>query len=247
LDPYWRELPGPVWFSGAHVYRRFVQSVVGPAVAVELGAWKGRSTSFMGVEIANSGKPIRFTTVDHWRGSEGEELHDADQDVQSGRLYEVFLENIRPVAAYVNVIRDDSAAAAARFEDGSIDFLYVDASHSYEGVLRDLSAWWPKVKLGGLMAGDDWCFPDRGELGVRNAVRDFFRPSLSRLAIEPGSSPNEKWLQWSIVKCPDMPVSTARGLKRSALWRRMVRRLTGRGPRQTGGQSPRRDSGTSHA
>lgn len=64
MDHYWRGLPGPVWFSGARIYQRYVAGVEGPSIAVELGAWKGRSTCFMGVEIANSGKPIDFYTVD---------------------------------------------------------------------------------------------------------------------------------------------------------------------------------------
>jgi hypothetical protein len=34
----WLDLPGPNWFSGAEIYRRFVAEVTGPAVAVELGA-----------------------------------------------------------------------------------------------------------------------------------------------------------------------------------------------------------------
>jgi hypothetical protein len=223
LDHYWLDLPGPVWFSGANLYRRFVESVTAPAIAVELGAWKGRSACFMGVEIANSGKPIRFTTIDHWRGSDGEELHDADPDVRAGRLYEIFLENVRPVAAFVNVIRDDTVAAAANFDDGSVDFLYIDASHSYDSVLRDLVAWYPKVKTGGLIAGDDWCFPDHGELGVRGAVEDFFGPSLPQVEIERGSPPNENWLQWSIVKRPGMALTSTRGLRRSAFGRKLVR------------------------
>jgi Methyltransferase domain len=223
LDHYWLDLPGPVWFSGANLYRRFVESVTAPAVAVELGAWKGRSACFMGVEIANSGKPIRFTTIDHWRGSAGEEVQEADPDIQSGRLYEVFLENIRPVAERMTVMREDTVAAATTFADGSIDFLYIDANHSYESVLRDLAAWYPKVKTGGLIAGDDWCFPDHGELGVRGAVQDFFGPSLPQVVIEPGSPPNENWLQWSIVKRPGMALASAREMKGSALRRKLVR------------------------
>lgn len=242
MDHYWLDLPGPVWFSGAEIYRRFVENVTGPAVAVELGAWKGRSACFMGVEIANSGKPIRFTTVDHWQGSVGEEVHDSDPDVRSGQLYEVFLENIRPVAGHVGVLRADSAAAAAAFEDESVDFLYIDASHRYEQVLRDLMAWYPKVRPGGLIAGDDWCFPDRGELGVRNAVRDFFRPSLSHLAIEPGSAPNENWSQWSIVKAAGMAVASPEQLKRAAFRRKAVRLLAARGLRHRLRRAPARSS-----
>jgi predicted O-methyltransferase YrrM len=202
MEHYWRDLPGPNWFSGAAIYRRYVDSVRTPSVAVELGAWKGRSTCFMAVEIANSGKAITFYTVDNWQGSIGEEEQEHDPDVQAGRLFGVFQQNVSPVASRVNVIRSDSAAAAERFADGSVDFLYVDAGHSFEGVLSDLAAWFPKVRDGGLIAGDDWC-----QQGVRSAVIAFFGRDRSRIRVEAGE-PNENWLQWSIVKTTDLRVSS---------------------------------------
>ena len=237
MEHYWRDLPGPVWFSGADIYRRYVASVSGPSVAVELGAWKGRSTCCMGVEIANSGKPITFYTVDHWRGVAGEEGYDADPDEAAGRLFATFQQNIAPVASFVNVIRSDSASAAERFVDGSVDFLYVDASHTYAGVLRDLIAWFPKVRTGGLIAGDDWCFSVHGEHCVRNAVRDFFGRASTQIAVEPGSGPNSEWLQWSVVKTTGLqrtPAAkllihrTGRGIQRSLIGR-AGRRILGDG------------------
>jgi len=196
---YWLHLPGPVWFSGADIYASFVASVNGPAVAVELGAWKGRSTSFMGVEISNSGKPIEFYTVDTWGGSPGETGYD-DSDLAAGKLFDIFQANIEPVAGLVQPIRADTVAAAANFADETVDFLYIDASHTYRGVMRDLDAWFPKVKEGGTIAGDDWCNEQSGEFGVRNAVVDFFGPHASEIQVLPGSQPNADWLQWSIVK-----------------------------------------------
>lgn len=231
MEHYWRKLPGPAWFSGADIYRRYVASVRGPSVAVELGAWKGRSTCCMGVEIANSGKPITFYTVDLWDAF-GEDAHLADPDVKARRLFEVFEANIAPVAAHVNVIRSDSAAAAERFADGSVDFLYVDASHSYDGVLRDLVAWFPKVRTGGVIAGDDWCFQFPVERSVRNAVVDFFGPARSRLSIQAGSEPNPDWLQWSIVKTADLKVSSPARLAASRLVRAFARSLPGRALRR---------------
>lgn len=222
MDHYWQALPGPVWFCGAQIYERYVAAVQSPSVAVELGAWKGRSTCFMAVEIANSGKPIEFYTVDTWLGSD-EEAQQRDVDIAAGRLFEEFTLNIAPVADFVNVIRSDTAAAADRFDDCSVDFLYVDASHTYEGVIRDLRAWYPKVRTGGLIAGDDWCFADRG---VKRAVLDFLGEAATDLVLERGSSPHESWLQWSIVKEPEMslaPFGRLAALRASAL--RRLRRL----------------------
>lgn len=50
----------------------------------------------------------------------------------------------------------DSAAAAAHVPDGSLDFVYLDARHDFAGVVADIHAWWPKVKVGGLFAGHDF-------------------------------------------------------------------------------------------
>tara|TARA_B110001452_G_scaffold261267_1_gene259857 strand:- start:64 stop:993 length:930 start_codon:yes stop_codon:yes gene_type:complete len=42
------------------------------------------------------------------------------------------------------------------YADGSFDFIYVDARHDYTGVLQDLGMWWPKLAVGGVMAGHDY-------------------------------------------------------------------------------------------
>jgi peptidoglycan/xylan/chitin deacetylase (PgdA/CDA1 family) len=190
---YWDELPGPMWFSAADIYARQVARAEAGSVFVELGAWKGRGTAFMGVEIANSGKAIRFFTVDHWRGGD-DEGHALDEDVQAGRLYETFLANIAPVSEHVVAIRAETVEAAEQFEDGSVDFVFVDAGHSYEDARADLAAWWPKVKQGGVMAGDDWL-----EDGVQRAASEFFGAEGLEVSVEPGS-PNPEWSQWVVEK-----------------------------------------------
>lgn len=71
------------------------------------------------------------------------------------------------------IIREDSAYAAQYFDDHSLDFVFVDADHSYQGVLRDLLAWKNKVRSGGILAGHDYyiAWP-----GVMQAVDELFCP-----------------------------------------------------------------------
>lgn len=138
------------------------------AIFVEIGAWKGKSAAFMGVEIANSKKRIEFYVVDHWKGSD-ESAHHADPDVRAGRLYEVFLRNIKPVADHIRPIRAPSVGAAAQFEDGTVDLVLLDGGHTYEDVAADIKAWLPKIKPGGVLAGDDYNWT-----GVRRAIEEAF-------------------------------------------------------------------------
>lgn len=53
-----------------------------------------------------------------------------------------------------------------------VDFVYIDADHSYEGVFTDLCTWFPKVREGGIIGGHDY---GRSGFGVTRAVDKFFR------------------------------------------------------------------------
>jgi hypothetical protein len=71
-----------------------------------------------------------------------------------------------------------SADASMDIKDNSLDFVYIDANHSYSYVLQDCRLWWPKVKNGGVLCGHDYSlsFKDyRGTTGthVKEAVEVF--------------------------------------------------------------------------
>lgn len=68
-----------------------------------------------------------------------------------------------------------SLAAPAQIEDGSLDLVFLDADHSYEGVRTDIAAWAPKVKAGGILGGHDYRNPEPGFdfSGVERAVLEW--------------------------------------------------------------------------
>ncbi len=53
-------------------------------------------------------------------------------------------------------IRDYSVPVSKSFADGSLDFVYIDGNHSEPYVTQDIEAWAPKVRSGGIVAGDDY-------------------------------------------------------------------------------------------
>jgi len=72
---------------------------------------------------------------------------------------------------HATILKGDSTNVAKLITDDTLDFVYIDADHSYEAVKADINAWVPKVKNGGIIAGHDY-FTHR-TLGVIEAVDEF--------------------------------------------------------------------------
>ena len=187
MEHFYRQIPG--WFSFRQVYEEALREAQDGAHFVEVGSWKGKSAAFMAVAILRSGKKIRFDCVDTWKGSD-EPKHRADPDVQAGTLYATFLRNIAPVRPNLKVVRKPSVSASTEYADGSLDFVFIDAAHDYQSVVDDIAAWWPKVKTGGTLAGDDF-----NKREVEQAVRDSL-PDGFEMIVGAGSG-----RQWRVRKC----------------------------------------------
>ena len=149
------------------------------AACAEIGTWRG---DFAAV-ILQSRKPSCLYLVDPWEHrSEGEyeqasyggRMEGGQQALES--MYESVLGRFRSEIeeGRVKVLRRRSTDAAATFADGSLDWVYIDGDHSYEGVKADLEAYYRTVKSGGLMAGDDYGHVGSWfEDGVTRAVDEF--------------------------------------------------------------------------
>lgn len=71
------------------------------------------------------------------------------------------------------IIRASSIDAAKALLDESLDFVYIDADHSYDAVKADIAAWAPKVKKGGILSGHDYFHPQNRSVGVVPAVDEY--------------------------------------------------------------------------
>jgi hypothetical protein len=161
MKHYYQKVKG--WFNWPEMYQRAVQLAPNPAVFVEIGCHLGKSTSCLGVEALNSGKRIHIYAIDLW-----------NPENKIGVTPEQFLETVEPVRQLIEPIQGDSKDICWQFKDESVDFVWVDGDHRYPGAIGDIRGWWPKLRYGGWMGGDDLIHG-----GVRKAVEEFFGPECS--------------------------------------------------------------------
>lgn len=174
----WHNIEG--WFNFQDVYDLAVREARDGAAFVEVGAWLGKSTAYMADTIRQSGKGIAFHTVDTWEGCPNDPTGNlAAAMAKEGRsLHSRFLRNIAEcgLTKYVMPLRMASPEAAEHFDNHSLEFVYIDADHSFDAVWADIAAWLPKVKPGGILAGHDF---DWGT--VADAVRKHFGSNYERV------------------------------------------------------------------
>lgn len=165
MQHFYENVPG--FFGFQRLYEDVAKNLKDGQLLVEVGSWFGRSAAFMGVEIANSGKDVEFVCIDPWQDG-GPDLVGTKFEVKTkDELYLSFLRNVEPVKDHIKPLRMTSLEAVNAFEDESIDFLMLDGDHNYPMVKREIQAYMPKMKKGGIISGDDYLWP-----GVTQSVEE---------------------------------------------------------------------------
>jgi hypothetical protein len=170
LNPEFNEIPG--WFAYEELYNTMVDTAPNGSNFVEVGSWFGKSTNYLATKIRESKNNINFTCVDTWKGTDDEELHQNIVNTFNGDIFYEFIDNTVLSNNYgtFNIIKDTSHNAANQFQNSSINFIMLDAGHSYESLMEDIKLWYNKVTPGGIISGDDY-----GVFGgVTQAADEFF-------------------------------------------------------------------------
>ena len=141
-----------------------------PQTFVEIGAWCGKSSLYLGVAAETTGAVLY--SIDHHRGSEenqaGWDYHEAD-------LVDPTIGQIDTLSHWRRAITDsalersvvgvvgDSPTVAARWQQ-PLAFCFIDGGHGEEPAWADYRGWAPQVVLGGWLAIHD-VFPDPADGG----------------------------------------------------------------------------------
>lgn len=171
--------------SKAHEANEHIRDVIGVEVGVDQGihAW----------EILNEWKEIKT-------------LYLVDNYSTRG------LSNYGDARVKVDCFKDrtkwhilPSMEAALLFGPESLDFGYIDASHSYKDVLNDCIRWWPKIKKGGVLCGHDYRLDWHNMKeqspswmnahGVVKAVNEFSEINKLELGTKTDGSASDWWIK----------------------------------------------------
>ncbi len=148
-------------------------------LGAELGVKEGRTTEY----LAKNG--VAMIAVDLWAPQPGNDVKDLGESYEDWD-HEVYLKRFwrNTRGCDVSILRMTTEKAAKHVRDGSLDFVFIDADHTYEGVKADIKDWSPKVRDGGAVIGHDWNWPT-----VRQAVEESISTEITE-------GPNNCWLSW---------------------------------------------------
>lgn len=164
--------PNPYFFGLVDVVRKVYQhnyelkdSWPPPKLKMlEIGSYMGESTFIFGV----SDVFLEIHCIDPF---EGHEKFNLDNNYDWNFVEEQFKINTRFFNT-INLHKNYSNKVINKFDDDYFDFIYIDASHRYEDVKRDIQTFLPKLKKNGIMAGHD--YHEEKWPGVTNAVNEVF-------------------------------------------------------------------------
>lgn len=168
--------------------QQVLDRIVEGSVGVEIGVFAGE----MSRALLKSDKVAHLTMVDSWEGEGAAYVGDSGdfhagltRQMQDG-FYQQAVSRTRFANGRHEIVRKRSTDALGDVADTSLDFVFIDADHSYEGCRADIEGWRHKVKPGGWLGGHDYANHDFPKFGVTRAVDEFV--SRHSLKLETGDN-----------------------------------------------------------
>lgn len=169
-DPF-EAFPRPLYaqdlqgWGSQHPYLTETITQLRPSVIVEIGVWKGGSTITMASALRALQQDGVVLSVDTWLGAWDHWTNDEwfphlAWDHGYPQIQRIFMSNVLAAGLqdYVLPLPLDSLNAAQVLKHFAIrpDVIHLDGAHDFDAVLADLKVWWPLLRPGGVLIGDDY-------------------------------------------------------------------------------------------
>jgi predicted O-methyltransferase YrrM len=186
----------PNWFDGINASTNFENLLSeyngkDDIEFLEIGSFTGDSAVYMLENILTSDS-AKLTCVDTWAGSL-EHAGELQEQFTMGEVEKRFDERISIFSNKVIKDKDTSTNWLLNNRDKKYDFIYIDGDHTANTVLSDSVLSWDLLKVGGVMAFDDyeWTHPDGDNYAPKLAIDSFlnvYSPYLEEI--------NRGWQIW---------------------------------------------------
>lgn len=169
-----------------HISREEMLKFLPSGHCAEIGVLRGEYSDC----ILEKNQPQKLHLIDVWANIELNYYDDNMTDNAAQNVIYNYVKNKFGKLDNVNIIKALSTEAANQFDNESLDWVYIDADHSFEGCYNDLVAYDSKVKINGYICGHDWLpsYFFRDGFGVNEAVLKFVEETgyiLSYITDEP--------------------------------------------------------------
>ena len=129
----------------------------------EIGVAEGKFAESMFKAIPN----LDLYCIDIWRPYRGNRWGGSRE--RNKHHFKATVNRLYPYKAHI--LREMSMDAVKRFRPGSLDFVFIDANHSFDYVVQDLVEWTKRVRIGGIVFGDDYYEFDCGKQNYGGVVK----------------------------------------------------------------------------
>ena len=145
----------------------------GNIIGAEIGVFSGSLSE----RLLASRPDMTLHMIDSWGDYEASleesgDFHAALSDESQEGYFRTTQNAVSSFGDRAVIHRKKSVDAAADVEN-DLDFVFIDADHSYEGCYSDIEAWSGKVRAGGLLCGHDYDNVDYPQWGVKRAVDEY--------------------------------------------------------------------------
>jgi len=135
-----------------HVLNEHIKEF-GFKVGVELGVSAGENF----FHLLNANPNLFLYGVDTWVLQKDNKIEDYNKDekITLEQRKKSVLSQLPYYPNRCKIYEERTDRAHKYFENDSLDFIFIDADHTYESVKKDIKLWTPKVKTTGMIFGHD--------------------------------------------------------------------------------------------